>query len=126
MNAYGSSGVDAHALRCSWQSRDQRPNGEGSTTFAASTTGITESQIQLLFGEPAPRTISIDFDVERPYDRRPFDDFILDKTLKLRRRGIQIWNKPCFNQHILIIRICERIVVCDCNSINYRSRRPRS
>src|SRR5580704_18885288 len=40
---------------------------------------------------------SIDFDVERPYDRRPFDDFILDKPLKLRWRRIQIWNKPGFN-----------------------------
>jgi hypothetical protein len=33
---------------------------------------------------------SIDFDVERPYDGRPFDDFILDNPLKLRRRGIAL------------------------------------
>src|SRR5580692_1397500 len=62
---------------------------------------------------------SIDFDVERPYDRRPFGDFILDKPLKLRRRGIQIWNKPGFNQHFLIIRLCERIMVRKCDLFNY-------
>jgi hypothetical protein len=33
---------------------------------------------------------SIDFDVERPYDGRPFDGFILDNPLKLRRRGIPL------------------------------------
>jgi hypothetical protein len=68
---------------------------------------------------------SIDFDVERLYDRRPFDDFILDKPLKLRRRGIQIWNKPGFNQHFLIIRRCERIMVRKCNLLDYCGRCPR-
>src|SRR6202044_1509982 len=71
------------------------------------------------------RVNSIDFDVERPYDRCPFDDFILDKPLKLRRRGIQIWNKPGFNQHFLIIRLCERIMVRKCNLLNYCGRCPR-
>src|ERR1700731_53429 len=68
---------------------------------------------------------SIDFDVERSYDRRPFDDFILDKPLKLRRRGIQIWNKSGFNQHFLIIRLCERIMVRKCNLLNYCGWRAR-
>src|SRR5580693_7762286 len=71
------------------------------------------------------RINSIDFDVERPYDGRPFDDFILDSPLKLRRRGIQIWNKPGFNQHFLIVRLRERIMVRKRNLLNYCGRCPR-